>query len=206
MSRCVIICASPYNQPDFIKAEIRNDDYIICADGGYDTAINANITSDIVIGDFDSSLIAVDDKLKKIILPVEKDDTDSIYCIKYGISKGYKEFLLLGATGSRADHFYANLALLKFAHNSGCTAILKDSKTSIYYTESTLELHCNGCTVSVFPFGCNQATVTLEGFKYLADKLVMTADFPIGTSNIAIVENSVVTVHNGGVLVIVNHL
>ena len=34
----------------------------------------------------------------------------------------------------------------------------------------------------------------------------MTADFPIGTSNIAAAENSVVTVHSGGVLVIVNHL
>lgn len=206
MSRCVIICASPYNQPEFIKSEIRANDYIICADGGYDTAINADITPDIVIGDFDSSLISIDNNLQKIILPVDKDDTDSIYCIKYGISKGYKDFLLLGATGSRADHFYANLSLLKFTHNNGCTAVLKDIKTSIYYTESTLELNCNSCTVSVFPFGCGEAVVSLEGFKYLADKLVMTADFPIGTSNIATSEKSVVTVHSGGVLVIINHL
>ncbi len=206
MSRCVIICASPYNQPEFIKAEIRTDDYIICADGGYDIAKKAEITPDIVIGDFDSSVSKVDNKLKKIILPVEKDDTDSIYCIKYGISKGYKEFLILGATGSRADHFYANLSLLKFAFNNGCIAVLKDSKTDIYYTESSLKLHCNSCTASVFPFGCSEATVSLEGFKYLADKLVMTADFPIGTSNIATADTSVVTVHSGGVLVIVNRL
>lgn len=206
MNRCVVICASPYNQPEFIKSEIRKDDYIICADGGYDTAINASITPDIIIGDFDSSLTNIDENLQKIILPVEKDDTDSIYCIKYGISKGYNEFLLLGATGSRADHFFANLTLLKFVYSKGCTAALKDSKTSIYYTENTLELNCSGHTVSVFPFGCNSATVTLKGFKYLADKLVMTSDFPIGTSNIATVENSVVKVHNGGVLVIINHL
>ena len=146
------------------------------------------------------------DNIKKIILPVEKDDTDSIYCIKYGISKGYKEFLLLGATGSRADHFYANLALLKFAHNNDCTAVLKDSKTSIYYTENNLDLHCNSCTVSVFPFGCSQAVVSLNGFKYPADKLVMTSDFPIGNSNIATSKASTITVHSGGVLVIINHL
>lgn len=206
MSRCVIICASPYNQPEFIKYEISNDDYIICADGGYDTAKNADIIPNIIIGDFDSSLTEIDNSLKKIILPVEKDDTDSIYCIKYGISKGYKDFLILGATGSRADHFYANLSLLKFACNKGCTAVLKDSKTDIYYTESSLKLHCNSCTVSVFPFGCSKATITLDGFKYSADKLVMTADFPIGTSNIATADTSVVTVHSGGALVIVNHL
>lgn len=206
MSRCVIICASPYNQPEFIKSEIRTDDYIICADGGYDTAKKADITPDIIIGDFDSSLTEIDNKLKKIILPVEKDDTDSIYCIKYGISKGYKEFLLLGATGSRADHLYANLSLLKFACNKGCTAVLKDSKADIYYTESSLSLHCNSCTVSVFAFGCSEATITLEGFKYSADNLVMTSDFPIGTSNIATADTSVITVHSGGALVIVNRL
>ncbi|MEE0059985.1 MAG: thiamine diphosphokinase [Acutalibacteraceae bacterium] len=205
MSRCVIICASPYNQPEFIKSQINKDDYIICADGGYDIAVKADITPSIVIGDFDSSTTVVENNIKKIILPVEKDDTDSIYCIKYGISNGYTNFVLFSATGSRADHLYANLSLLKFAYSHNCTAVLKDIKTSIFYTESTLALNCNGCTVSVFPFGCSQATVTLEGFKYPADNLTMTADFPIGTSNIATADTSTVTVHNGGVLVIVNH-
>ena len=205
MSRCIIICASPYNQPEFIKSQINQDDYIICADGGYDIAVNAGITPSVVIGDFDSSTTDVDNNIKKIILPVEKDDTDSIYCIKHGISNGYTDFILFGATGSRADHLYANLSLLKFACNHNCTAVLKDSKASIFYTESSLTLNCCDCTVSVFPFGCNKATVTLNGFKYPADKLTMTADFPIGTSNIATAKTSTVTVHNGGVLVIINH-
>lgn len=205
MSRCIIICASPYNQPEFIKSQIHEDDYIICADGGYDTAVKAGITSSIVIGDFDSSTIVIDNNIKKIILPVEKDDTDSIYCIRHGISMGYTDFILFGATGSRADHLYANLSLLKFACNHNCTAVLKDSEASIFYTESTTTLKCNGCTVSVFPFGCSKATVTLNGFKYSADKLTMTADFPIGTSNIAVADTSIVTVHSGGVLIIVNH-
>ena len=60
MSRCIIICASPYNQPEFIKAEIRTDDYIICADGGYDIAKKAEITPDIVIGDFDIRFVNCD--------------------------------------------------------------------------------------------------------------------------------------------------
>ena len=121
-------------------------------------------------------------------------------------TKIYKNFLLLGATGSRADHLYANLSLLKFAYDNGCTAVLKDSKASIYYTEDILKLQCINCTVSVFPYGCSKATVTLEGFKYSADKLVMTADFPIGTSNIATSESSTIKVYSGGVLVIVNYL
>ena len=52
--KCVIICASPYNQPDFIRDIIGVNDYVICADGGFDTALKAGIKPDIVIGDFDS--------------------------------------------------------------------------------------------------------------------------------------------------------
>lgn len=205
MSRCVIICASPYNQPQFIKSKIQPSDYIICADGGFDTAVKCGIIPDVIIGDFDSAEIGVDDRYKKIILPVEKDDTDSIFCAKYAISQGFKYVLILGATGSRADHMYANYSLLKYIYNKGCTGAIEDEFSCTYYTEDVLSLQCSGKTVSVLPFGCENAIVSLDGFKYRADELTMPSDFPIGVSNIAISEKSTVTVHSGGVLVMINN-
>ena len=82
MSRCVIICASPYNQPEFIRNSINSNDYIICADGGFDTALKAGVSPHIVIGDFDSSELIDIHHCKKVVLPTEKDDTDSVYCIR----------------------------------------------------------------------------------------------------------------------------
>lgn len=203
MNRCVIICASPYNQPQFIKSRVKKTDYIICADGGFDTAVKCGITPDVVIGDFDSAENKINNKYKKIVLPTEKDDTDSTFCVKYAISQGYKDFLILGATGCRADHMYANFSLLKYIYSKGCTGVIEDEYSCTYYTESNLTLHCNSKTVSVLPFGCENAVVSLNGFKYRADKLNMSSDFPIGVSNIAESDNSTVTVHNGGVLIIV---
>ena len=206
MNRCVIICASPYYQQNFIKSQITSNDYIICADGGYDIAQSVNIMPDYIIGDFDSSELKTNNKLHVVKLPVEKDDTDSIYCAKYAVSNGFNNFLILAATGGRLDHMYANFALLQYLYRKNCKAVIKDAFTSVYYTEKELTLHCKNKTVSVLPYGCTFADVTLKGFKYKADKLKMTSDFPIGISNIATDETSIVTVYNGGVLIMVNSL
>lgn len=206
VNRCVIICASPYYQADFIKSQIKPNDYIICADGGYDTANTVNIKPNLIIGDFDSSKLQASNTLSVVKLPVEKDDTDSVYCAKYAVSKGFNNFLILAATGGRIDHMYAHFALLQYLYCQNCKAVIKDNFTSIYYTEDEIKLSCKNQTVSVLPYGCSYAEVTLNGFKYKAEKLKMTSDFPIGISNIATDESSVITMHNGGVLVMVNNL
>lgn len=204
--RCVIICASPYNQPDFIRDSIGVNDYVICADGGFDTALKAGISPDIVIGDFDSKTkdCNIGSDVASIVLPTDKDDTDGIYCVKYGISKGFDKFLILGATGGRTDHMYASLSLLKFIYQKSCDGVLEDKFTYIRYTEEKLILNAKGKTVSILPFGCESAEVTLKGFKYKADRLVMESSFPIGISNIAVSDYAEADVHSGGVLVIVN--
>lgn len=204
--RCVIICASPYNQPDFIRDSVSSDDFVICADGGFDTALQAGINPDIVIGDFDSKTkdYNIGNDVESIILPTDKDDTDGIYCVKYAVSKSFDKFLILGATGGRTDHMYANLSLLKFIYQEKCYGVLEDKFTHIRYTEEKLILNEKGKTVSILPFGCESAEVTLKGFKYKADRLVMESSFPIGISNIAVSDNAEIDVHSGGVLVIVN--
>lgn len=204
MNRCVIICASPYNQPEFIKSIIKPSDYIICADGGFDTALKANITPNLIIGDFDSTKTNIDEKYKRVLLPTEKDDTDSVYCIRYAIREGYRNFLILGATGGRIDHMYANLSVLKYLCKENCNGVISDKATDIYYTETSLTLSEKDRTVSVIPFGCNNSVVSLAGFKYPAKMLDMQSDFPIGVSNIATEATSTITIHNGGVLVMVN--
>lgn len=203
MSRCVLLCASPFVNREYVKSQILKDDFIICADGGYDLAKSINVQPDIVIGDFDS---AVSDNITGdvIRLPVKKDDTDTMMCIKYALKKGFKDILILGATGARLDHTVANLIALKYACKNGGKAVLADESARIIYTDSVFEINNkNGATVSVFPFGCESAEVTLMGFEYEVNRFIMTSDFPIGTSNIA-KENATVNVHSGGVLIIIN--
>ena len=51
MSRCVIISSSPKIEISFLRDEVLSDDFIICADGGYNHAEKMGIVPDVLIGD-----------------------------------------------------------------------------------------------------------------------------------------------------------
>ncbi|MEA4987868.1 MAG: thiamine diphosphokinase, partial [Anaerovorax sp.] len=103
MKRCIIITA-------YLKKSIRqslrihDDDFIICADGGYELAKKEGIVPHIVIGDFDSGNAPEKDSETVIHVPAEKDDTDTLLCLKYGIETGFHVFGIVGGIGGRLDH------------------------------------------------------------------------------------------------------
>ena len=97
MKRCVIIGGGDCSA-DVLKKNICSDDYIICADGGYDIANVCGIIPDLLIGDFDS-IRALPQNVKTITLPVEKDVTDTVAAFNEGVKAGFKSFVLFGGTG-----------------------------------------------------------------------------------------------------------
>lgn len=82
--------------------EIPDDsDYVIAADAGYEYCRKNNIIPDLVLGDFDS--LGVAPKHPNVMqLPVEKDDTDTVFAIKTGLEKGYRHFYIYGGLGGSA--------------------------------------------------------------------------------------------------------
>ncbi|MDF3003432.1 MAG: thiamine diphosphokinase, partial [Bacillota bacterium] len=91
MNRCVIITAFQ-SAPLLHSFDFHQSDFIICADGGYMHAAQVGLRPHVLIGDFDS-LGKEALELQKdfegsggriIRLPAEKDDTDTLYCLKYG--------------------------------------------------------------------------------------------------------------------------
>lgn len=203
MNRCVIIGASPDFDINTIKHRIRDDDNIVCADGGYVYAQKAGISPDLIVGDFDSSALPQEADAELIALPREKDDTDTMYCVKQCLLRGYRDFLLLGMTGGREDHTYANLCTLLYLHNRGAKASIIDGNTEISVISGEKSIsNKNGSTFSIFPFGCTQCCVSLVGFKYELRHGILSSEFPLGTSNEIISDSTKVTVHSGTALII----
>ncbi len=133
--KCVIIGASPLISPDIIRENIKSGDFVVCADGGCQASAAAGIVPQLVIGDFDSCIQPDADQLPSVCeviqLPREKDDTDTMYCVRTCIDRGYGEFVLLGMTGGRCDHTYANFCVLLYLAQRGCSAVMKDAYTEI---------------------------------------------------------------------------
>lgn len=203
--RCVIIGSSPDTDIEIMKKNIKSDDFIVCADGGYLLAQKAGITPNLIIGDFDSSPFPENCNCEVISLPVMKDDTDTNYCVRECIKRGFRDFILMGVTGGRTDHTIANFCTLKYLADRDIVAEMIDSKMLSFVLNegSKIITAKKGMTFSVFPFGCNFCEITLKGFLYELDRGRLTADFPLGVSNQITDDNAQLIVHNGSVLVII---
>ena len=73
---------------------------------------------DLIVGDFDSH---ENPRLETetIVLPREKDDTDTVYAVKEALRRGFGEFLLIGVTGRRLDHTLGNVSILLYLDARG---------------------------------------------------------------------------------------
>ena len=114
-ARCVIIGSAPVDEAErrFIGTQVSPEDFLVCADGGYETARRLGLKPDLLIGDLDSCTEDFPPDIEAVRLPVHKDDTDMMYSLKECLGRGYRDFLLLGATGGRLDHTVANLCGLR---------------------------------------------------------------------------------------------
>lgn len=206
--RCLLISGSPDTDSGFIKTQYRPDDFVVCADKGYEFAVNAQIKPDLIIGDFDSCNIQLPQDTEIITLKPQKDDTDTLSALKEAIKSGCDDFLILGALGGRLDHTLANLSLLLFLEQNNYNAEIKSENETVRLISNSFCLFENvrGKTFSVFPFACESAVVSYDGeIAYPARDLLIKSDFPVGISNIFLEDKCKITVKDGSCIIIINN-
>lgn len=184
MQRCIIIVA--YNEGSIKKAiNINKDDYIICADGGYSLAYKEGIIPNVVIGDFDSDKSNINFNGEIISYPSEKDDTDSMLCIKYALEKGFKNIIIAGGIGGRLDHTIANIQSLAYAFEQGADIKMIDENNIVFILENNkIEIEkYKGWKLSIFALRPKCKGVSLYNVKYPLDNVILTDSFPLGISN-----------------------
>lgn len=200
MKTCYIIGAG---DADIINIEKKDDDFIIACDGGLEHCKRNNVQPDLVIGDFDSlGYIPVNENT--LVLPVEKDDTDTAFAVKYAMEKGYLRFVIFGATGGkRADHTYANTALLAFISKNGGNAYLDCGNyavTAITNSRISFKSGMKG-NVSVFSFDEKAVGVYEKGLKYSLYNDILENSDPMGVSNSFTGQESAVAVREGTLII-----
>lgn len=183
----------------------KTGDFVIAADGGYKNTQKLGIKPDAVIGDFDSLGMIPDDE-NVIRLPKEKNDTDTLFAIKYGISKGYQKFVIYGGIGGRLDHTLANIQTLAYIAGKGARGFLigegivitaiKDSKIEFSAGQKGI--------VSVFCNGSSAEGVYETGLKYPLTNATLTSDTPLGVSNEFTGKESTVSVADGTLIILWN--
>ncbi len=160
--RAVIIGNGNLLDSEFIRLKINDDDFIICADGGYNRAVQMGIRVDVIIGDLDS-IADFDNEIEVIKYPAKKDFTDGELCIDYAIKKGFDEILLLCMSSSRIDHTINNIFMM-----SKCKkAMMADEKNEIYILNDNLKItNKKGKILSIIPIKNDLEGITTNGLEY----------------------------------------
>lgn len=181
-----------------------NEDFIICADGGYEYRDMLGREADMVVGDFDS-LGRIPEAENRIVLPCEKDDTDMAVAVDEGLKRGYRDFVLFGALGGeRIDHSIGNIQLLKYIASKGARGEIRHGKNILVAfknSEITFSEDKRGYA-SVFSLTDESKGVTIENLKYETDNITMYSHLTKGLSNEFIGKKSRISVSDGILLIV----
>lgn len=194
--RGVIICGG--NVGDYIKDYIKPEDFVICADSGYDHAKKFGILPDIVIGDMDSTKYS-DIPEEKMLYPKRKDFTDSELAIMYAEEKGFDSVLMFGMIGSRMDHSLANIGMLSRIKN----VRIIDSNNEIYFVEKEISITGKqGDIISILPFKEDLYGVSTYGLDYPLENGTIKCGTSLGISNVMLEDTCRIKIEKGEALII----
>ncbi len=182
MPRCFII-APLYagEEKEWLTPE--SGDMILCADAGYRAAVTHGIRPDLTIGDFDSLQGEAEGDV--IRLPVYKDDTDMVVCIREGRKRGYREFILAGCLGGRFDHTLACLQCAADCASRGESVWLCDAQNRVAVLSPGQYVFPKeeGRKLSLLAYTPEVKGVTLRGTVWELEDAVLSSRYPLGCSN-----------------------
>lgn len=203
MSRCVIIGSSDINNIAYVRSVLKDNDYYIFCDAGLRHREALCVTPSLVVGDFDSTENPNLD-IETIVLPCEKDDTDTFYAVKEGVKRGFTDFLLLGVVGRRLDHTLGNISILLYLHKKGFNAqIIDDYSVMEIADENEREIMPHFPYFSLMNVSGDAHGVTIKNAKYELSDADISCDYQYALSNETLDSKvATVSIKNGKMLLI----
>ena len=203
MKRCVIVGGADINNYGFIREKLCADDYVVFCDSGLKHLQHLHAKPSLIVGDFDSH---DNPRLhtETIVLPREKDDTDTVYAVKEAIKRGFDDFLLIGVAGARLDHTLGNVSILLYLDSLGKKGCIIDDYSEMEIVSERPVSICD--KYSFFSLlnitGCAKG-ITINGAKYPLADAEISCEYQYGISNEVLPgEKAVVSVKCGKLLLI----
>lgn len=181
--RCVVIGGAGIRDYQAIWDYLNPDDFNIFCDSGLFHQEALGIRPHLIVGDFDSHENP-HLNVETIVLPREKDDTDTVYAVKEAVRRGFDDFLLLGVAGGRLDHTLGNLSILLSLHAQGRRVLLVDD-----YSEMEMvgrePVYIDDCFpyFSLLNISGTARGVTIEDAKYPLEDAEISCTYQYGVSN-----------------------
>lgn len=203
MKRCVIVGGADINNYEYIKSCLRNDDFIVFCDSGLKHLESLQVKPGLIVGDFDSHDNPQLD-VETIVLPCEKDDTDTVFAVKEALKRGFDDFLLIGVVGARLDHTLGNVSILLYLDALGKKGTIIDDYSEMEIVSSEpVYIDDSFAYFSLLNISGIAKGITIENAKYPLNNAEITCEYQYGVSNEVTPEMTAkVTVKEGKLLLI----
>lgn len=187
MKRCVIVGGAKIGRYDLVRARLQKEnDFYICCDSGLKHRAALGIVPDLIVGDFDSH---ENPRLETetIVLPCEKDDTDTVFAVKEALRRGFQDFLLVGVIGGRLDHSLGNLSILLMLDAKGMTAAAIDDFSEMeILSGKPAKIDSRYACFSLLNITGTAQGITIKNAKYPLTDAEITCEYQYGISNEAL--------------------
>ncbi len=193
MGKKIVIVSGGELEETFVLDILKEQhDYVIGVDRGMEFLYHHGIMPGYIVGDFDS----VDQKISDYYrnetnVPIRefnpvKDASDTEIAIRLAMTLGCETMLILGATGGRIDHLWANVQSLCIPFKAGIDARILDKQNCIRLIgrETVLKKgEAYGPYFSLFALGQDVFNFNVTGAKYPLHNHTLTSVGSLCVSN-----------------------
>ncbi len=203
MKRCVIVGGADVRDYKRARAALRETDAVVYCDSGLKHLEGLRRSPSLIVGDFDSHKNPLLD-VETIVLPCEKDDTDTVYAVREMVRRGYDDFLLLGVIGGRFDHSLGNVSVLLYLDALGKQArIVDDFGEMEIVSDRTASVGPEYAFFSTLNLTGRAKGITIEHAKYPLHDAEISCEYQYGISNEVLPgQTATVSVRDGKLLLI----
>ncbi len=193
MSKAIIISGGELEE-GFVETVLSENEgaSIVGVDKGVEYLYHHQIKPNYIVGDFDSIAPEIIKYYKtetnvaiREYNPV-KDESDTEMAIRIAITIGSTEIYILGATGGRIDHLWANVQSLAIACRFNVRAYILDPQNRIFVTDKPCQLkksEAYGKYLSVFSLSGDIFDFNMKGTKWPLEHHVLKPTDSLTVSN-----------------------
>lgn len=197
---CVILADGRFPVNETPLEYLRKATFTIACDGAADALLSYGLKPDIVIGDLDSVSEQSKSILKDRLVKVHDQETNDLTkAVRFALTKGFKQVVILGASGKREDHTLGNMGLLFEYCKQLDVTMISDYGIYLPLIKSSGLVVQTGQQISIFA-NKYDARLDSRGLKYPLNHLQLT-NWWMGTLNEAENDKIEIRFDKGEVLV-----
>jgi thiamine pyrophosphokinase len=173
-SYTVIVADGTFPTHEIPVGYLKNAKRIICCDGSVQNLILGGLQPDAIVGDMDSLTEELANRFADRVYMDENQDTNDLTkAVSWCSEMGYKDIVIVGATGKREDHTLGNISLLaEYIKNVNVIMVTDTGILRPLLSSSTLSSF-PGQQISVFSID-TETEVTSHGLRYHLNRTKIT--------------------------------